>query len=95
MKYPHHAIAHQSLESIEDDECKEPNNDTIARRFRTLFNEIERLQEAKRRALAIADERSKENVLLRKALEQIRDDMLCDPKDVAENALIDVGTPTP
>lgn len=30
--------------------------------------EIERLQEAKRRALAIADERSKENVALRAAL---------------------------
>ena len=35
---------------------------------RQLRAEIERLQEAKRRALAIADERSKENVLLRKAL---------------------------
>jgi hypothetical protein len=32
--------------------------------------EIERLQEAKRRALALADERSKENVELRKALLQ-------------------------
>jgi hypothetical protein len=35
-------------------------------------DEIERLQEAKRRALAIADERSKENVRLRKALETIQ-----------------------
>ena len=39
---------------------------------RQLRAEIERLQEAKRRALAIADERSKENVLLRKALEEIK-----------------------
>lgn len=36
-----------------------------------LRDEIERLQKAKRRALAIADERSKENVALRAALEQI------------------------
>ena len=34
-------------------------------------DEIDRLQEAKRRALAIADERSKENVALRKALTDI------------------------
>jgi hypothetical protein len=59
----------------------------VADHVQALRAEIERLQEAKRRALAIADERSKENVALRKALEQIRDDMLCDPKDVAENAL--------
>ena len=39
---------------------------------RQLRAEIERLQEAKRRALAIADERSKENVALRKALEEAR-----------------------
>jgi L-fucose isomerase-like protein len=44
------------------------------------MTEIERLQDAKRRALAIADERAKENVRLRaerdvlvKALEFIRD----------------------
>jgi hypothetical protein len=37
-----------------------------------LKAENERLQEAKRRALAIADERSKENVALRAALTQSR-----------------------
>jgi hypothetical protein len=36
-----------------------------------LKAEIERLQEAKRRALTIADERSKENVKLRAALDLI------------------------
>jgi hypothetical protein len=36
-----------------------------------LAAEIERLQDAKRRALAIADERSKENVRLRAALQKI------------------------
>jgi hypothetical protein len=47
------------------------------------MTEIERLQDAKRRALAIADERAKENVRLRaerdvlvKALEQARAAML-------------------
>lgn len=34
--------------------------------------EIERLQEAKRRALAIADERSKENVALRAENDRLR-----------------------
>jgi hypothetical protein len=38
-----------------------------------LKAEIERLQDAKRRALAIADERSHENVELRKALDKICD----------------------
>ena len=37
--------------------------------------EIERLQEAKRRALAIADERSKENVALRKALKSLANEI--------------------
>ena len=36
-----------------------------------LKAEIERLQEAKRRALAIADERCKENVRLRAALKAV------------------------
>lgn len=36
--------------------------------------EIERLQEAKRAALAIADERAKENVELRAALQRIVDE---------------------
>lgn len=36
-------------------------------------NEIERLRDAKRRALQIADERAKENVRLRAALVKIRD----------------------
>jgi hypothetical protein len=40
----------------------------MAADIESLEKEIERLQEAKRRALAIADERSKENVRLRKAL---------------------------
>jgi hypothetical protein len=35
------------------------------------YAEIGRLQDAKRRALAVADERSKENVLFRKALMDI------------------------
>jgi hypothetical protein len=46
------------------------------------MTEIERLQDAKRRALAIADERAKENVRLRaerdamvKAFEALRDDV--------------------
>jgi hypothetical protein len=36
-----------------------------------LLEESNRLQEAKRRALAIADERSKENVALRAALHSV------------------------
>jgi hypothetical protein len=45
MKYPPHTTAHQSLESIEEDECSfDPNGDITAKRFRTLFNEIERLR---------------------------------------------------
>lgn len=35
-------------------------------------DEIDRLQDAKRRALAIADERSRENVELREELERVR-----------------------
>jgi hypothetical protein len=49
---------------------------------REAADEIERLQDAKRRALAIADERAKENVRLRterdalvKAFEALRDDV--------------------
>jgi hypothetical protein len=56
--------------------------------------EIERLQEAKRRALAIADERSKENVKLRAALQKIADlsdseadERLDDAICIARNAL--------
>ena len=37
-----------------------------------LVDEIERLQAAKRRALAIADERSKENIELRAEIERLR-----------------------
>lgn len=56
--------------------------------------EIERLQEAKRRALVIADERSKENVKLRAALQKIADlsdseadERLDDAICIARNAL--------
>jgi hypothetical protein len=42
------------------------------RNCRDAADEIERLQEAKRRALAIADERSKENVGLRQEIERLQ-----------------------
>lgn len=40
--------------------------------LRRAHDEIERLQDAKRRALALADERSKENVDLRAEIERLR-----------------------
>ena len=43
--------------------------------------EIERLQDAKRRALAIADERAKENVALRATLKQCAAPFTRDPDD--------------
>lgn len=45
----------------------------IATNIQEAAEEIERLQEAKRKALAVADERSKENVALRHALEDMTD----------------------
>jgi hypothetical protein len=48
------------------------------------MTEIERLQDAKRRALAIADERAKENVQLRSALEKIA---AMDPKGIRADDL--------
>jgi hypothetical protein len=44
----------------------------MKRRNEELKREIERLQDAKRRALAIADERSKEAVALRLENERLR-----------------------
>ena len=50
--------------------------------------EIERLQAAKRAALAIADERSKENVALRAALQEAADARsFGDALDIISNAL--------
>jgi hypothetical protein len=68
-----------------------------------MAKEIERVQEAKRRALAIADERSKENVALRKALEMIAamdpwgkraDDLGRAARTAREALTSSVGTPS-
>lgn len=48
---------------------------------REAADEIERLQEAKRRALAVADERAKENVALRAELERLRAQTCAQEKD--------------
>lgn len=53
--------------------AKNGNLPILERSFDLAIAEIERLQEAKRRALAIADERSKENVALRAALKPFAD----------------------
>jgi hypothetical protein len=50
--------------------CENPSN-SIAQQNSALRTENERLQEAKRRALAIADERAMENVTLRAALTSV------------------------
>jgi hypothetical protein len=44
----------------------------LRREIKRLQAEVERLQDAKRRALAIADERTKENVELRSEIERLR-----------------------
>lgn len=53
-------------------------------------DEIERLQEAKRKALAIADERSKENVALRAENERLRADLAFVKAQIANNCDVDM-----
>jgi hypothetical protein len=55
------------LQEVADDEA----SIKTCRLLREAADEIERLQDAKRRALAIADERSRENVQLRRQIEQL------------------------